>query len=172
MAKPLQTYIFCLDDHRTFSEDVKKRFTDSSRYIVNVSHNRDDLLKSLRQVQDHRFCKVAIIGLNDTKENFEIADHLVGEIKKMDISTGILILVPPDKLEEARKTIRVNIDSHIPRNANSILRIHNTVKKLISQHSLHIYRKKKTISMYALISFILLSVILALLAWLKLPMYF
>jgi hypothetical protein len=172
MAKPVLTYIFCLDDHRTFSEDVKKRFSDSSRYIVNISHNRDDLLKNFRQESDHRFCKVAIIGLNDTKENFEMADHLVGEIKKMDISTGILILVPPEKLDDARKTIRINIDSHIPRNANSILRIHNTVKKLISQHSLLIYRKKRTISMYALISFILLSVIFALIAWLRLPMYF
>lgn len=172
MAKPVLTYIFCLDDHRTFSEDVKKRFSDPSRYIVNISHNRDDLLKNLRQESDHHLCKVAIIGLNDTKENFEMADHLVAEIKKMDISTGVLILVPPEKLEEARKTIKINIDSHIPRNANSILRIHNIVKKLISQHSLLNYRKKRTISMYALISFILLSVIFALIAWLRLPMYF
>ena len=32
MAKNIKTHIFCYDDHRGFSEDVRKRFTDLSRY--------------------------------------------------------------------------------------------------------------------------------------------
>jgi DNA-binding NarL/FixJ family response regulator len=172
VAKPVQTYIFCLDDHRTFSEEVRKRFSDTTRYIINISHNRDDLMKSIVGVKDNLFCKVVIIGLNETRESFLMADRVVGEIKKTDIRTGIIILAPAERIDEVRKTVKVNIDSYIPRNANAILRIHNTVKKLISQHNLLIYRKRKSVSFYALISFIILSLVFLLFAWLKLPMYF
>jgi DNA-binding NarL/FixJ family response regulator len=172
VAKPIQTYIFCLDDHRTFSEEVRKRFSDKARYVINISHNRDDLIRSIVSAKDHPFCKVVIVGLNETKESFLMAEKLVGEIKKTDIRTGIIILAPAEKIDEVRKTVRINIDSYIPRNANAILRIHNTVKKLISQHNLLIYRKRKTISMYALISFIIIAIVFVLAAWLKLPMYF
>ena len=37
MAGALKTYIFCFDDHRNFSEDIKKRFSDTARYIVAVA---------------------------------------------------------------------------------------------------------------------------------------
>jgi hypothetical protein len=172
MARPVQTHIFCLDDHRTFSDDVKKRFSDSTRYIVTVTHNRDEFLRKIDLEKDHHFCKVAIIGLHDTRENFEMAEHLIGEIKKIDIRTGIIIVASSDKLEDARKIIRFNVDSFIPLNANTILRIHNLVKKLISEHNLLIYRKRRTISAYALLIFLTLAAAFAILAYFRLPMYF
>ena len=172
MARAPKTYIFCFDDHRNFSEDVKKRFSDISRYIVAVAHNRDEFLKLLVARKDDNFCKVAILGLHDSKENFEMAEHLVNHIKKADISTGIILLAPPDKIDEVKKTIRVNIDSYIPRNGNTLLRVHNTVKKLISEHSLLIYRKKRNFSFYILMIFLALSVLIAVIAWFRLPMFF
>lgn len=172
MTNPQKTYIFCLDDHRSFSEDVKKRFSDASRYTVSVSHNRDDLLKRLEEEKDKNPCKVVIIGLHDSRENYEMAERLIVEVKKTDVSTGILLLIPPDKIEEAKKTLKINVDSYIPRNSNSVLRIHNTVKKLVSQHNLIIYRKRRTISMYVLLVFILLSAIFAVISYFRLPMYF
>jgi DNA-binding NarL/FixJ family response regulator len=172
MAKTLMTHIFCLDDHRGFSEDVRKRFSDSSKYIVSVYHNGDDFIKNIVKEKEHNFCKVAIMGLHDSKENFEVIEHLIVEIKKIDISTGIIVLAPPEKIDEVKKAIRFNVDSYISRNANTILRIHNTVKKLISEHSLLIFRRKKNFSIYVLVSFLLLSIVFAIIAYFELPMYF
>ena len=172
MAKAVKTYLFCYDDHRNFSEDVKKRFSDQSRYIVVTFHNMDDFLNHLIEVKEHNFCKVALLGLQDTKENFEIIDHLTVEIKKTDMSTGIILLGPPDKMDEIKKAIRSNIDSYIPRNANQILRIHNTVKKLISEHSLLIYRKRRNFSFYFLLIFLAVAILFAVIAFFKLPDYF
>ncbi|MGD0582005.1 MAG: hypothetical protein ABR974_03565 [Bacteroidales bacterium] len=172
MAIIIQTYLFCLDDHRSFSEDVKKRFSDLSKYIVSVAHNREDFIRNLETERDHNFCKVAIIGLHESKENFEMAEHLISEIKKIDGSTGIILLAPPDKIDELKKTARFNVDSYVSRNANTVLRIHNTVKKLISEHSLLLYRRKRSISVYILLIFIILSLAFVVVALFKLPMYF
>jgi hypothetical protein len=172
MAKAVKTYLFCYDDHRNFSEDIKKRFSDQSRYIVEVYHNMDDFVNHLIKEKEHNFCKVAILGLQDTKENFDIIDHLTVEIKKTDRSTGIILLCPQDKMEEIKKTIRTNIDSYIPRNANQILRIHNTVKKLISEHSLLIYRKRRNFSFYFLLIFLAIAILFVIIAFFKLPNYF
>jgi DNA-binding NarL/FixJ family response regulator len=172
MANVVKTYLFCFDDHRNFSDDVKKRFSDSARYIVSVAHNRDEFLKLFVARKDDKFCKVAIIGLHDSKENYELAEHLITHIKKTDISTGIILLAPPDKIDEVKKTVRINVDSYIPMNANTLLRVHNTVKKLISEHSLLIFRNKRNFSFYILLIFLALSAVIAVVAWFRLPMYF
>jgi len=172
MAKVVKTYIFCFDDHRNFSEDVKKRFSDPAKYTVVTFHNMDDFLNQLIKEKEHNFCKVAIIGLQDTKENFDIINNLTVEIKKIDRSNGIILLGPADKMDEIKKTIRSNIDSYIPRNANQILRIHNTVKKLISEHSLLLYRKRRNFSFYFLLFSIVVAILLVVVALYKLPAYF
>jgi len=70
--------------------------------------------------KEHDFCKVAVLGLRDTKENFEIIDSSYRWNKKTDRSTGIILLGSPDKMDEIKKAIRTNIDSYIPRNANLV----------------------------------------------------
>jgi hypothetical protein len=172
MPKSVKTYLFCYDDHRNFSEDVRKRFSDASRYIVVVFHNMDDFINHLIKEKDHNFCKIAILGLQDTRENFEIIDHLTVEIKKTDRSTGLILLGSPDKMDEIKKAIRTNIDSYIPRNANQILRIHNTVKKLISEHSLLLYRKRRNFSFYFLLIFLAFAILFVIIAFFRLPNYF
>lgn len=172
MAKATKTHLFCLDDHKSFSEDVKKRFSDTTRYIVSVCHNREDYIKHITKESEHNFCKVAILGVHDSKENLEMIDHLIIEIKKIDQTTGIIILSPPDKIDEVKKSTRFNVDSYIPRNANTILRIHNTVKKLMSEHSLLIFRKRRNFSFYILIIFLLISLLIAIISYFRLPLFF
>lgn len=172
MPKVVKTYLFCYDDHRNFSEDVKKRFADKAKYIVISFHNLDDFLAHLEKQKEHNFCKVAILGLQDNKENYETIDHLTIEIKKIDSTTGIILLCPQDKIDEIKKTIRMNVDSYIPRNANQVLRIHNTIKKLISEHSLLLYRKRRNFSFYFLLGFVAVSILLAVIAYFRFPQYF
>jgi hypothetical protein len=172
MAKTVKTYLFCYDDHRHFSEEVKKRFTDQSKYVVMIFHNMEDFVTRLQKEKEHNFCKVALLGLQDNKENFETIDHLIIEIKKIDISTGIILIGPADKMDEIKKSIRANIDSYIPRNGNQILRIHNTVKKLISEHSLLLFRRKRNFSFYFLLVFLAAAVLYAVIAFFKAPHYY
>jgi DNA-binding NarL/FixJ family response regulator len=172
MAKNIRTHLFCYDDHRGFAEDVRKRFTDTSRYTVVSFQTREDFIHHLEKEKDHTFCKVAILGVHDTKEQLEMIGHLAVEIKKIDPKTGILLLGTPDKIDEIRKTIKFSIAAYIPKNGNTILRIHNTVKKLISEHSIGIFTRRRNLSFYVLMAFIFLSVLFIVIAFLKLPQYF
>jgi DNA-binding NarL/FixJ family response regulator len=172
MAKTKITHLFCFDDHRTFSEDIRKRFSDISKYKVLSFSLQQELLKHLEEEKEHGFCKVAILSLHETKEQYEMADHLTREIKKTDPGTGLILLCPGDKTDEIKKVVKFNIDSYIPRNDNAILRTHNAVKKLISEHNLEIFRKRRNFSLYFLLAFLLLSAILILVARLKMPIYF
>jgi DNA-binding NarL/FixJ family response regulator len=172
MAKNIKTHIFCYDDHRGFTEDVKKRFTDTMRYTVMSFQTADEFIDHLEKEREHSFCKVAVLGMHDTKDQFEMIDKLTMEIKRIDPGTGLILLGPPDKIDEIKQTVKFNIDAYIPKNANSILRIHNTVKKLISEHSIGIFRKRRNFSFYLLLSFLLLSVLLMFLAYFRFPEYF
>jgi hypothetical protein len=172
MAKNIKTHLYCYDDHRGFTEDVRKRFNDLSRYSVESFQTREEFISHLEAAREHNYCKVAILGLHETKEQFDMIDKLTVEIKKIDARTGLILLGPADKMEEIKKTLKFNIDAYIPKNANSVLRIHNAVKKLISEHSIGIFRKKSNISTYVLLGFVLLAVILILVAWFRLPQYF
>lgn len=172
MAKNIKTHLFCYDDHRGFSEDVRKRFTDTSRYTVMSFQTREEFIAQLEKEKLNNFCKIAILGAHDTKEQFEMIDHLTADIKKIDPRTGLIVIGPPDKMEDIKKVVKYNIDAFIPKNANSILRIHNTVKKRISEHNIGIFRKRRNFSLYMLLACLILSALFVLAAYFRLPGYF
>jgi hypothetical protein len=99
-------------------------------------------------------------------------DNLTQVIKKVDRRTGLILLGPEDKMEEIKKTVLYNIDAYIPRNANSMLRIHNTVKKLMSEHNIGVFRRRRNISLYVLLGFIILSALILLASYFRAPQYF
>lgn len=172
MAQNTKTHIFCLDDYRSFSDDVRERFSDTSRYKIDSFQAQQELVKHLMEDKEYALCKVAILGIHDTKEHIEMIDHLSMEIKKVDPKAGIILLIPIGKLEEVKKIVKFNIDAYIPQNINSILRIHNAVKKLISVKSIALFRKRRNISLTFLFAFIILSLLFIVIAWFKLPEYF
>jgi len=172
MAKSIKTNIICYDDHRGFTFDVRKRFSDSSRYKVVSFPTREEFINHLKVEKVNNIFKIAILGAHDTIEQFEMINELANEIKMIDPQAGLIILCPPDRMEEIRETIKFNIDAYIPKNTNAVLRIHNIVKKLISEHNISIFRRRRNFSLYVLLAFILLSAILILIAWFRLPQYF
>ena len=172
MAKNIKTHLYCFDDHRGFSEDVRKRFADTSRYIVLSFQTREDFINHLEEQKEYTFCKVAILGVHDAKDQFEMIDKLTMEVKRIDQRTGLILIGPPDKMDEIRKFVKFNIDAYIPKNANSILRVHNAVKKLISEHSIGVFKKRRNISLYILLTFLLLSALYVLFAYFRFPEFF
>jgi DNA-binding NarL/FixJ family response regulator len=172
MAGIKMTYILCYDDHRSFTEDIRKRFSDETRYQVESYHNVQEFMENWRRDREKNSCRVAIIGVPDAKEQFEMIDEMTLDIKKADPAAGLILLVQPEKMDDLKKAVRFNIDAYIPRNSNSILRIHNAVKKLISEQNITIFRRKRNFSFYVLLGFLLLAGVLILIVWLKLPRYF
>lgn len=172
MPKNIKTYIYCYDDHRGFTEDVRKRFSDLTRYNVTSYQTREDIVSRLETDKEHRFCKVVILGLHSNEEQFQMMEQLTADIKRIDTKTGLILLGPPEKMDEIRKSLKFNIDAYIPKNTNSVLRIHNAVKKLISEHGIRNFRKRRNLSFYMLLGFLLLAVILLIIARFKLPQYF
>jgi hypothetical protein len=172
MPKNLKTYIFCYDDHRGFADDVKKKFTDLSRYRVESFQTREEFIARIEQEKENKGCRIAILGLHDTSEQFEFIDHITQDIKKINPGIGLILLGPHDRMEDIRKSVKFNIDAYIPKNANSILRIHNTVKKLISENGISIFRKRSLLSAYMLFGFLLLAIISLLVAYFRFPQYF
>jgi hypothetical protein len=172
MGKTIKTSLYCFDDHRGFTEELRKRFTDTARYSVFSFNTREEFLGSLASAKDKGFCKVAILGVHDTKDHFELIEQMTLEVKRLDQGTGLILICPTDKIEEIKKSIRFNIDAFIPKNSNTILRIHNIVKKLIGEHNVRFYRKKRNFSFYLLLAFFLLSLITTAIAFIRFPQYF
>jgi hypothetical protein len=172
MAKNIKTHLFCYDDHRGFTEEVRKRFTDTDRYTVLSFQTREDFMKQFEKEKEHKFCKIAILGVHDTEEQWNMIEKFTADIKRTDYGTGLILIGSRDKLEEIKKSIKFNIDAYIPKNANSVLRIHNTVKKLISEHSIGIFRRRRNFSVYTVLGFLLLSLLLIAVAYFKFPQYF
>ncbi|HLP74223.1 MAG TPA: hypothetical protein VK155_15060 [Bacteroidales bacterium] len=168
MAKGIKTHLFLLDDYRSFTGDVRKKFSDSSRYAIDSFQAKDEFLRKLASERQSNACKIAVLGIHDPNG----ADQLLSELRKADAHSGIIFLCPPDKIEDARKNVNLNVDCFIPLNGNAILRIHNTVKKLFSEHYLNIYRKRRNRSLLALLAFIILTGLAILIASLKFPEYF
>jgi hypothetical protein len=171
MPKNIKTHIYCFDDHHGFSEDVRKKFTDLSRYTILSFPTEAEMLHCLKVDREQNYCKVAVLGLQDTAAEYQKIEQLGLDIKKIDSRTGLILLGPADKMETIRKSIRFNIDAYIPKNKNSILRIHNTVKKIISEHSMILIRKRMHVSMYFLLVFLLLSFSLVLFVLIRFPGY-
>lgn len=169
MAKGIKTHLFVLDDYRTFTEDVKKKFNDQSRYLIDSFQAKDEFIRKFVNDKQSNTCKIAILGIHD---QITMADQLISEIRKEDPTTGIILLCPPDKIEDIRKNLKFNIDSYVPHNGNSILRIHNTVKKLFSEYYMKVYRKRRNRSLLVLLAFMIFAGLAILLASIKYPGYF
>ena len=172
MPKNLTTHIYCFDDHRRFTEEIRKKFDDPSRYIIHSFQTRDEMIDWFFKEKENSSCKIAIIGVHDSEEQSELTDQLVTGILKSDPRTGIILLCPPEKIVEMKKIMKFNIDAYIPQNANFVLRVHNVAKKHFSEHNIRLHRKLRNRSLLALLTFIVFSVVLIIFARLRFPELF
>ena len=171
MIKNLKTHLFCFDSHRLFTEEIRKKFDDHSRYVIHSFQTTGELPVIASDSKENS-CKIAIIGIHDGMEQAEVIDHLTISLKKTDPLFGIILLCPPDKTEDIRKLIRFNVDEYIPQNRNFVLRIHNTVKKIFSEYSIAIHKKRRNRSLLVVFGFLLFCLLLLMLARIKFPGFF
>ena len=173
MNRSRMTYLFCLDELRNFSEDIKNRFSDNSKYSVIIAHNKEEFIRNIARKGEHKCCRIALIESHNNDTEPETTRQLIKEIRKTSPHTAIILLVLPQvKIEEPGDEIKYDVDAYMPLNINTILRVHNNVKKLISEFNLQILRRKRSFSFWILLIFLLASVIFAVIAYFRLPIYF
>ncbi len=166
-----RTYIYILDDHRNISEDVKNRFSDHDRYAVKSYQNDMEFRKQVMVNGKRNTCRIAIIVLNDNCGQAEMAKKLADDIKAHNFRTVVILVYRADKIDDIASEV-TNADAWIPKNNNSLLRIHNMVKKIISEHTIEIIKRKRNLALFVMLTFTLLSVISAIIAGLFYPNYF
>ncbi|MGB8492461.1 MAG: hypothetical protein WCE64_15510, partial [Bacteroidales bacterium] len=164
MARTKQTYIFCLDEKRIFPEDVRKRFSDPAKYRVMSFSSKKDLINSFSGEAGHAFCSVAVLSVYDDASNGQMTEEIISEVSAVDPDAGLVIVYPEARGDEIRKQVRFNVDAYIPNNNNSIFRLHNIVKKLISERNLEIGRRRRNLSFYVLLGILILSGVILLIA--------
>lgn len=172
MKKNTVTHILCYDEFRGFAGDLKKRFADPEKYVFRAFGSKHELVTAAGGEKKKHICKVAVIGIHDSSDQFGLTEKLTREIKNSDPDTGLILIVPQEKTGEIQKAIRFNIDSYVPRNNNAPLRVHNAVKKLVSEYNLRIFRKKRNRAFVVLALFLIVSAVILLIARIRLPEYF
>ena len=166
-----RTYIFILDDHRTISEDVKKKFPDNNRYVVTSYQSIAEFRNHIMAARDSNTCWIAILVMNDNGDQVESVKELTDDIKTNKSATGVVVIYNTDKITDIKNLI-INADAWIPKNSNIILRIYNVVKRLESEHTIVIIKKRRNLSLYILLAFAALSAVAAILARVMFPNYF
>lgn len=169
MGRTLKTHLFIYDERKLFTGEIARKFDDPARYEISSFHVGDEFIRSVCMKQDRRSCVIAILGTG------EAAEHAVSMVEKLKSARhikGIILLCPPDKTDEIRKSASVAIETCIPQNSNSVLRLHNLVKKIFSEHTINIYRIRRNRSAAVLGIFLLLAALLFLGAMARLPQYF
>lgn len=167
-----KTYLYLLDTRRIFTDEIKKKFDDPVRYVNYSFQSANELTGRLKNDREVRSCKIVIIGMHDPGEQTDFTEDLIASIKQADPRTGVILLCPPGKIDEISKNIKFNVDAYLPQNSNYILRVHNSVKKIFSEHSIIIHEKRRNRSLAILFVFIIISILTMVIASIKLPEFF
>jgi len=166
------TYLFCLDDKQSYSVEVKRRFNDASRYMVFVSQSRNELLNLVKEYLLRPGYKIAILPYYNLSDMSEPVQALAAEIQRINPGLSIVLLVHGDSPEESVMKSGISAYSWVPASNNSILRIHNSVKKLISEKSLEIRTRRRNLAFKLFIFVIAVSAIAIVAAFFRFPQYF
>lgn len=165
----MKTHLYIYDERKLFTGDIVRKFDDPARYEISAFHIRDELIRSLNLRQNRNKCIIVVIGSG------EIVEHtlsLIESIRSMRHVNGIIALCPSDKTDEIRRSAALSNEMCIPQNSNTILRIHNTVKKIFSEYTINIHRIRRNRSAVIFGIFVVLSALLLVAAMIKYPQYF
>ena len=168
----MKTQLVCYDDFRWFSEEVRSKFDDTSKYNIVSFVTVEEYMLYIDKNKVNKACKVAILGAHDTTEQFEMIGRLAAEIRKLDSRNAVILLCTPDKMDEIKRIVSADIDAFIPKNTNAMVRLHNAVKKFQSEYAINNFRIRRNFSFYLLAGSVLIYIILLALAFLEFPMHF
>jgi len=173
MAKTNQLHLICYDEHRTYPEEMRKRFADPDKYRISLVVSQKELLKQFEAEKDKSKAKVAVMVLKELNDSHENIESLAREIKRNNPYAGVMLVCPGEKIDGLRNiSSSLTFDDIIPKNDNSVLRLHNAVKKYSSAKNLDRMKKHRNISLIVLLIFIFLAVLGLIIARIRYPVYF
>lgn len=166
------TYLFCLDEKKSYFSEVNRRFNDADRYEVLTSHGRHEFLNMIRQYRQNRGFKVAILPFANTSDQYQPVKTIAAGIKTLIPDVVIILLVSGDAPEELVAKSGIEPYSWVPATNNSVLRIHNSVKKYISEENLSHKIKRKRKAFRVFVASVVLALLFLLFSMLRYPSFF
>ena len=172
MAAAAVTYISCYDESKSLGDDVRKRFSDTSRYNVSLFTSKLEFLRYCAKIKENSVCKVAVVNMPDGEEGAATVCSMISEMKISDPSQGLIIVCRSEKCTGSDLKLKITPDAFITRNANSVLRIHNAVKKIISEYNIRVAKRRRNISLAVLGGFLVISIVSLIVTWIRFPSWF
>lgn len=144
--------LFCLDDHRSFSDEIRKKFADDHRFQIYSTNNKEEYIKTLSLQQSKLSVIVPIAAIHNNREQIESLNQVFRDPRLEKFFQSVILLVPPEKYEELCLETTIPAYSFIPRNTNFMLRLNNTIKKMVSEHNLITQKYARNVFLWILIS--------------------
>ncbi len=166
------TYLFCLDEKRSYSVEVKRRFNDSTRYEVITSQSRHEFLNLVKQYRAGRSTRIALLPFADTHDQNDPVKTIAAEIREVNPDIIIILLVSGESPDELVAKSGINPFAWVPATNNSVLRIHNAVKKLISEKNLTMKTRRIRRTGRILVGLIIAALLVLVYSIFRFPQYF
>ncbi len=172
MAASKITQLICYDDHRNFTGDLKKKFSDETRYLVTSIHNTEQYIDYCEQIAKNNFCVIAIIGFTESVDKITFLNEFLEKVNNVMPDGGTILLVQSGNLQEVKDGISQSVDAVIPINNNTVLRIHNAVKRFISEYNIVIFKRRRNRALTAVMVFMAFMIAALFFFLFRYPVYF
>lgn len=172
MNTVILTNIICFDEYNNFVEKVITKFSDTEKYKLATFHNKQTFVDYCEKMNESEQCNVAIIGCFEQDEAMKNSVSVVEAVKAVNPKIGVVAVVPPEKMDLCIKRITSGVDDFIPQNNNAVTRVHNSVKKIISQYNVAVLEKYRNRTILAAALFVLLMIFAAFVLHLSYPQFF
>ena len=150
----------------------KRRFNDSTRYEVLASQSRHEFLNMVKQYRSGSSTKVALLPFADTHDQNDPVKTIATEIQAVSEDIIIILLVSGDSPDELVAKSGINPYAWVTATNNSVLRIHNVVKKLISEKNLTMKTKRIRRTGRILVGVIIAALLFLVYSIFRFPQYF
>lgn len=169
-------YVYFVDRNRTFFPQVKERLANEEKYTVHLFSTTEILYDHLKTLNpDDTSTNIIFLNTENAHYGNSGTEKLIENVKKIKSIHqvfNIFVLTNQKDLNTLNDLTTAGALRIIPKNDNSVHRIINYIKGLISEKNLEKKRKATILPLKILLIFVLLIIILAIIAYIIQPEIF
>ena len=154
-----QLHILCYDYRKSFSNKIKKMFAGNKRYDIISFHNKKMFVDYCKKSCSDEHINIGVIGFVESPEKLQLLNIFLDEILNVLPNIKLLVFTQQKNINEVSLEVAEKVDGVIPINNNMLLRTNNNIKRIISEHYLHLAAKKRNRIFIATISFLIFCII-------------
>ncbi|MBP5473270.1 MAG: hypothetical protein J6X92_00745 [Bacteroidales bacterium] len=159
MNKSRQVHILCYDDRKSFADEIKKMFAGNKKYDVISFHNKKTFVDYCSKSCSDDHINIGVIGFVESPDKIQLLNIFLAEIQNVLPNIRLLIFTQQKSIKEVSLGIVEKVDGVIPINNNMLLRTNNNIKRIISEHYLHLAKIKRNRLFFIALSFLIFCII-------------